>query len=107
TSSYTYGTAPASHSGMDSTATQFSPRLRYTSAFSGVTNEFVAGMDFQNVDRKTKYSDAEGSQKSIALYLRDEVRFGKARIAFGVRHERFDQDFSDPLSFSFSEYDRS
>ncbi|GGI54339.1 TonB-dependent receptor [Oxalicibacterium solurbis] len=109
TSSYTYGTAPASRSRMESTVTQFSPRLRYTSAFSGVTNEFVAGMDFQNADRKTKsdYSNADGSQESIALYLRDEVRFSKARIAFGVRHERFDQDFSDPLSFSFSEYDRS
>lgn len=108
TSTYSYGNAPASRSRYESSTTQFSPRLRYTTEVSGVTNEFVAGMDFQNADRRTKsaFSGADGSQESFALYFRDEMRFDKSRIAFGLRHERFDQDFSDPLSFSFQDYDR-
>lgn len=100
---------PASRSRAESETTQFSPRLKYLSEFSSVRNEFVAGMDFMNSNRSTTsdFSDADGSQDSVAIYMRDEIRFGKARVAFGLRHEEFDQDFSDPLSFSLTDYDQS
>lgn len=94
-----------------SEVTQFSPRAKYLSEFSGIKNELVVGMDFLDAARATKNtfggfpsSDADGSQESAALYLHDEIRFGKARIAAGFRHERFEQDFADPLSFSLTNY---
>jgi iron complex outermembrane recepter protein len=96
----------------DSEALQFSPRVKFLSGSTTVNNELVFGIDFQDANRTTKsrifdgtqVADADGSQQSTAAYLRDEIRFGKARIAAGVRHERFQQDFSDPLSFSLTNY---
>jgi iron complex outermembrane receptor protein len=98
----------------ESRVTQLSPRVKYVAATSNVRNEILAGVDFQDADRATKSrifdgtltSDADGSQQSKAVYVRDELRFGKARVAVGGRHERFEQDFSDPLSFSLTSYKR-
>lgn len=99
----------------DSEVTQFSPRVKFLSGSSAVNNELVFGVDFQNANRTTKSrifdgtltSDADGTQRSLAGYLRDEIRFGKARIAVGARHERFEQDFTDPLSFSLMSYNQT
>jgi iron complex outermembrane receptor protein len=97
-------------SNANSEVTQFSPRAKYVSGTS-LKNELIIGMDFLNATRTTNStfagfpsSDADGSQKSAALYVHDEIRFGKARIAAGFRHERFEQDFADPLSFSLTNY---
>ncbi len=75
--------------------TQFSPRLRNVSASGGVTNEFVAGLDFAKWSRVVEDSNpssADATQKSWAVYARDEVKWGKARLALGARHEVFDKD---------------
>ena len=100
---------PPSNSRAESETTQFSPRLKYLSEFGAVRNEFVMGTDFIDSNRITKndFSDGNGSQESFAIYMRDEIRFDKARVAFGVRHETFDQNFTDPLSFTFTDYDKS
>lgn len=95
----------------NSEVTQFSPRAKYMSEARGIKNELIIGMDFLDAKRTTQStfngfssSDADGSQKSTAVYVQDEIRFGKARLAAGVRHERFEQDFADPLSFSLTNY---
>jgi iron complex outermembrane receptor protein len=89
----------------DTHGTQFSPRVRHLSSFAGGKNELVAGMDFARWNRRTDStfsgfaaSDADASQKSQAIYARDEVRIGNARIAAGARHETFDKEFSDPVT---------
>jgi iron complex outermembrane receptor protein len=85
--------------------TQFSPRLRYLSQFGGMLNELVAGVDLTRWNRVTKadFSNADASQDSKAIYLRDEIRWDPAhngRFSVGARHEVFDKDYVDPLSFT-------
>ncbi|MDB5910351.1 MAG: outer rane hemin/siderophore receptor protein, partial [Massilia sp.] len=85
--------------------TQFSPRLRYLSQFGDMLNELVAGVDLTRWNRVTSadFSKADASQDSKAIYLRDEVRWDPAhngRFSVGSRHEVFDKDYVDPLSFT-------
>jgi iron complex outermembrane receptor protein len=94
--------------------TQFSPRIRHRSENGGIGNELVAGLDFARWTRDSNgnsggfaFTDARAKQKSQAIYLRDEVSIGNARLAAGVRHENFDQDFGDPLGFATTGYDKS
>lgn len=108
---YTFATYD---SRMDSRMTQFSPRIRHTAESGGVKNELVAGLDFARWSQDTKASfggfpssEADASQKSRAVYVRDEIHIGKARIAAGARHEVFDKDFNDPLGFATKEYSKS
>ena len=101
-------------SGATGRQTQFSPRLRHLADVGDVRNELVVGLDFVRWNRATESayagfpsSDAKASQSSRAIYVRDEVRAGKARIAAGARHERFDKDFSDPLGYATNAYQDS
>ncbi len=98
----------------DSDMTQFSPRLRHRLDSGRVKNELVAGLDFVHWNRNTDStfagfpsSDAKATQKSRAIYVRDEIRVGEARIAAGARHEIFDKDFIDPLGFGTTGYSKS
>ena len=75
----------------DGRMTQFSPRVRHLSTSGDLTNELVLGMDFANWTRSTN-TNVDASQQSKALYARDEVKIGNARLALGVRHEIFDKD---------------
>ena len=84
--------------------TQFSPRLRHLGHLGALLNEFVAGVDLLQWERVSTYATAFGTsrndaeQKSRALYLRDELRWSdayNARLALGLRHERFDKDYAD------------
>ena len=89
--------------------TQFSPRLRQLGSFDGVLNEVVAGIDLITWNRVTtaSFSQADASQKSRAVYLRDEVKFDgprHVRIALGGRHELFDKDSLDPAPFTSATY---
>jgi iron complex outermembrane receptor protein len=84
--------------------TQFSPRLRLASQYGAIDNELVAGIDLQRWKRATtsSFSLAEARQDAKAVYARDEVRFGgayNARLSAGVRHEVFDKDYTDALSY--------
>jgi iron complex outermembrane receptor protein len=84
--------------------TQFSPRLRLRSQVAQFDNELVAGIDLQRWKRATtsSFSLAEARQDAKAVYARDEVRFGgayNARVSAGVRHEVFDKDYTDVLSY--------
>ncbi|HVL76310.1 MAG TPA: TonB-dependent receptor [Noviherbaspirillum sp.] len=74
----------------DSKTTQFSPRLRHRADFGGVGNELVAGVDVARWERSAGGTD--DLQRSRAVYVRDEVRIGEARIAAGARREVFDQE---------------
>jgi iron complex outermembrane receptor protein len=101
----------------DSKQTQFSPRLRQLANVGGMLNEVVAGIDLTRWERDTKSvygglpsSTAEASQRSKAIYLRDEIRFDAAhdgRLAAGVRRELFDKDFADSLSYGTSRYNNN
>jgi iron complex outermembrane receptor protein len=88
-----------------SRTTQFSPRMRYTSEWGGaaqkIGNELVAGFDFSDSTRHvdSTFSQPVGGQRSRAIYARDEIRRGDARVAFGLRRETFDQSTFDPLAF--------
>jgi iron complex outermembrane receptor protein len=82
---------------------QFSPRARWVGDMGGMLNELVGGVDLTRWKRKTtsSYSNADASQSSRAVYLRDELRFDPAhdgRVALGARHETFDKDYVDPLA---------
>ncbi len=97
----------------NSRGTQFSPRLRWLSGSGGWHNELVAGIDLSRWERRTDAtfggfpaSDADVQQKSRALYVRDEIRAGKARVALGARRETFERDFTDPLAFATTAYNR-
>ena len=84
--------------------TQFSPRLRHRGQFGALENELVAGIDLQRWKRVTAsdFSGAEAHQDAKAVYARDEVRFGgayNARLSAGLRHEVFDKDYTDALSY--------
>lgn len=80
----------------DGSGTQFSPRARYLSNSADVKNELVLGLDFSDYSRRMTKDGVAGadktSQQSRAIYAKDEVRFGSARLAVGARHEEFDQD---------------
>ena len=98
----------------DSKQTQFSPRLRQLGNIGGMLNEVVAGIDLTRWERDTKStyagfpsSAAEATQRSKAIYLRDEIRFDAAhdgRLAAGVRRELFDKGFADPISYTNTGY---
>lgn len=86
--------SPTYQSTYDGRSSQFSPRARHILKTGSVTNEFVVGLDVGRWGRNTtdSYGGADNAkQQSKALYVRDEIRFGKARVAAGVRHEIFDQ----------------
>lgn len=75
---------------------QFSPRLRYVGTAGSVVNELVAGLDFTHWNRVSDgFSKTDATQKSGAIYFRDEIRTSKARLAFGARHERFEKNSFD------------
>jgi len=72
--------------------TQFSPRVRHLGQFDGLLNEVVVGVDLTRWNRVTDFDDE--SQKSKAIYVRDELKFNgprNARLALGARHESFDK----------------
>ena len=104
--SSSYGDSASTYS---SHQTQFSPRLRNVSVSDNVINELTAGVDLIHWDRQTEssYSQADATQKSTAMYLRDEIRFGQARLAFGARHEVFDKNSFDPAPFTTANYVKS
>lgn len=81
-----YGSSPYS---FDTRTTQFSPRVRWLGTIAGMPNELVSGIDltrwWRNVAGKISTQDAQ------AIYVRDELRIGKWRMAAGVRDERFDK----------------
>lgn len=95
--------------------TQFSPRIKYLSNVGPIKNELVVGLDFSDSSRGrdsaynspffNSESGSNTTQKSSAIYVRDEFRFGKARIALGARHERFDQNYEDKFAAS-NNYDQ-
>ncbi|HCE07253.1 MAG TPA: outer membrane hemin/siderophore receptor protein, partial [Oxalobacteraceae bacterium] len=103
-----YGGGP-SPSTYTSRQTQFSPRLRNLSGANGINNELVMGLDLGYWNRLTdaSYSQADASQRSKAVYVRDEVKWGNARIAAGVRRELFDKDSTDPALYSTATYSKS
>jgi iron complex outermembrane receptor protein len=84
-----------------SRTTQFSPRLRYSADIGKMHNELVTGFDFSESARHADSTSslAAGAQRSRAVYARDEIRRGNARLAFGMRRETFDQSSTDPLAF--------
>ncbi|NHZ66282.1 TonB-dependent receptor [Massilia genomosp. 1] len=99
------GARVASKATYGSVQTQFSPRVRHLAQMDGMLNELVAGVDLVKWTRVTEsdYSNADATQKSKALYLRDELTFGgahKARVAVGARRERFEKDATDTLAFA-------
>ena len=105
---YVFSFGP-SKSAYASKQTQFSPRLRHLASFDGMLNEVVAGLDFSRWNRVTTsdYSLADATQRSKALYLRDEIKFAgpmQARLAAGVRRELFDKDSVDAAPFTSDTY---
>jgi iron complex outermembrane receptor protein len=98
----------------DSKQTQFSPRVRQVSDVAGMLNEVVAGIDLMRWNRVTDgvfagspFSKADATQRSKALYLRDEIRFDAAhegRLAAGVRRELFDKNSFDPVPYTTANY---
>jgi iron complex outermembrane receptor protein len=90
----------------ESKQTQFSPRVRKLSQFGGLLNEAVVGVDFIDWTRDVKGdSPSRATQKSKALYLRDEVKWNAFRLAAGVRRELFDKVSTDPSPWSMANYD--
>lgn len=99
--------APSSSSTAEGRATQFSPRIRYNSSFARGSNEVVVGIDLLDSNRST-YSIGSttvpvSSQRSKAIYLRDELKWSQFTVAGGVRQERFSEDSNS----GFSQYARS
>ncbi len=74
----------------DSRSKQLSPRLKHVSEFGGLRNELVAGVDLLRSERQYVGSAAD-KQDSDAIYLRNEIRSGRATFAAGMRHENFRQ----------------
>ncbi len=118
--SYREKTSKGDFSGFLSTAEsdvkQFSPRAKYVSNFGNIRNELIAGMDFSDSKRFTQSSsgglpnaDEHASQYAMAMYVRDEIRSDRMRVAVGARHEKFDQDLragtSYDQSFSVNAFD--
>ncbi|MGB7481837.1 MAG: TonB-dependent receptor [Burkholderiaceae bacterium] len=91
-----YGGGFSNATELNTRGTQFSPRLRHLAAGAAWSNELVAGLDFADWKQNDAVSAASASQRSKAIYLQDEIRYrDNARIAFGVRHENFDQEAHD------------
>jgi iron complex outermembrane receptor protein len=89
--------------------TQFSPRVRHLGKFDGWLNEVVVGIDLTRWNRVTEntYSQADATQDSKAIYVRDEIKFDgprNARLALGARHETFDKDSVDPMPDTTATY---
>jgi len=92
--------------------TQFSPRVRkftQSDLFGGVVNETVAGVDLIRWSRDTdsSFSLAEATQRSKAVYVRNELKWNDAhqtRVALGVRRELFDKRSNDPAPFTTATY---
>ncbi|MBA5607532.1 TonB-dependent receptor [Duganella sp. FT3S] len=91
--------------------TQFSPRLRQLGEIGGMTNEVVAGLDLMRWNRVTiadasgYSSHVEATQRSKAIYARDEIKFDPAhngRLAAGVRRELFDKDYNDGFGSQYN-----
>ena len=106
TSVYPFGPSAAEYT---SKQTQFSPRVRQLGEIGGMTNEVVAGLDLVRWNRVTKasFSQADATQRSKAIYVRDEFKFDpvhNGRLAAGVRRELFDKDFTDPLAYPVGQY---
>lgn len=82
--------------------TQLSPRLRYSTKGTSFLNEFVAGVDLghSNRVRDASYAKDDATQRSDAIYFRNELTAGDARIALGARHEKFKKNTSDLTLFS-------
>ena len=79
---------------------QFSPRLRYLTNAGEIANELVAGLDFTHWNRIFDgWTKTDSTQKSSAVYFRDEIKVDKARVAFGARHERFEKNAFDAVTF--------
>jgi iron complex outermembrane receptor protein len=103
-STYFFGSTTPSITSFEGRQNQFSPRARWLSDVgAGMLNELVAGIDVMDWKRKTTsgYSLADASQKSKALYARDELRFDPAhngRVALGLRRELFDKDYVDAIT---------
>ncbi len=98
-----YGFGFTNDSEAKSRNTQFSPRLRHISAGAGWKNELVAGLDFGNWSLNSVTSQDRATQKSKAVYARDEVVLSdNARLAFGARHETFDQVAVDPAANNYN-----
>jgi iron complex outermembrane receptor protein len=100
-SNYYFGSA-ASVTRYKGRQNQFSPRARWLGGIDGMQDELVVGGDVIDWKRKTTsdYSLADASQKSKALYLRNELRFDPAhdgRLALGARREIFDKDYVDAM----------
>ena len=98
--------SPAEYTGKQ---TQFSPRLRQLGKFDGMLNEIVAGIDLISWNRITKagFSQADATQKSEAVYARDEIKFDgprNVRLALGARHELFNKDSMDPAPYTSATY---
>jgi iron complex outermembrane receptor protein len=103
---YSFGPSAAEYT---SKQTQFSPRVRQLGQIAGMSNELVAGLDLMRWNRVTEasFSQADATQRSKAIYVRDEIKFDPAhdgRLAAGVRRELFDKDFFDPLAFPVGQY---
>lgn len=99
-----YGGGYSSDRTVNSRVTQFSPRLRYIASGQNLKNELVVGTDWSQWDLHSATSTEIGSQKSQALYLRNELAFnGNARIAVGARHETFDKESTGGVN----RYDKS
>jgi iron complex outermembrane recepter protein len=105
---YDFGIWGTSASTYQTRQTQFSPRLRNISTNANLTNEFVTGLDFTRWNRVTdsSFSLADATQRSKAIYARDEIKWGKARLAFGARHEEFDKDSFDSAPFTNANYSK-
>jgi iron complex outermembrane receptor protein len=100
---YFFGSTPSATS-YEGRQDQFSPRARWLREVgAGMLNELVAGIDLTGWKRKTTsgYSLADASQRSRALYVRDELRFDPAhngRLALGARRELFKKDYVDAIA---------
>ncbi|MET3105853.1 iron complex outermembrane receptor protein [Oxalobacteraceae bacterium GrIS 2.11] len=87
--------------------TEFTPRLRNTTSIDGLHNELVIGLDIMNWNRDNNavgYLPVYATQKSKAVYLRDELKVGDARLAVGARRELFDKSSSDPNQYATDNY---
>ncbi len=98
-----FSQTPATYSGRQ---TEFTPRVRNLITIGAIQNELVLGLDFMNWNRQTtsSYSLAYATQQSHAIYVRDELKSGAARIALGVRRELFDRSAYDPLAYPVQNY---
>lgn len=102
-SDYVSSSSTATYSGRQ---TEFTPRLRNVQDADGIHNELVMGLDFMTWNRRVdaSYEMTYATQKSHAIYLRDEVKVGDLRFAAGARHEDFDKSSTDPGAYATDNY---